>query len=282
MIGYNGCDKSSFSPSIDKDSVGGQFQQRNKQMIKEVIIVGDEELPERDTVDGRPCTRVKYNERANVYNTFHDRFIGPFHAVTDDMHELPPLTDRQLVKHNSIKTVSNIVYDDIDHTGGKVVDSRGRVVCDSSTWLAAKSIALMLNAMPEGIREGSALGMLEYHGMSRHVKEDKFAFWCIQVPFVELKENDLKKISHMCYVAPFKWLHAYPPVINNPMSALRFSGHSAALKVLEYIKSDVLEIPSVRQMLTKNVELVKKSGGTYPLWEDARPVLVKFAYNVCS
>ena len=251
-------------------------------MIKEIIIEGDQKLPERDTVDGRPCTRVKYSEQANVYNTFHDRFVGPFKAVTDDMLPLPSLTDRQFVKRGTIKTISNIVYDDIDHVGGKVIDSNCKVVCNTTTWLSAKSIALMLNSMPEGIREGSALGMLDCHGMLRHVKEDKFAFWCIQVPFKEYKKNAPEKISNMCYVAPFKWLHEYPPIAYSPMAALRFSGHSAALNVLEYIKSYVLEIPYIKKRELELMELIKSNGGTRALWEEAKPVMVKFAYNVCS
>lgn len=237
--------------------------------MTDTIVIGRTKFPTKTTVDGRPCTRSKCPEDYTVYDQFGRLYKGPFMAVKADGTPVPDLNRLDRVQTEDGEKTSFIHFDDIgDENECYIKDSTGRVVAVAQSYAAAKQIMCALNQMPVHSKVSFLLGMYDGHSLDHYTKEDRFAFWCIQLD--PNTDDEVGKTLHRGYVMPLKWMFLEAPVHSrNPMSALRFRGVGSAMKAIELIQKVVL--PSVKPE-SKTLKVWK--------WDEMKPVMVKYAYNV--
>lgn len=244
--------------------------------MTETIVIGETEFPVHDSMNSRPFTRVKGLSEGSPYTIFSENYHGPFTAVQDDLADMPRPFGLQKVETATGKKNSYIVFEDAHHPGGKVIDRDGKVVATADTWIAAYMIAITLNKQPKSITDGMLVGLTPSHGLSRRTSDDKFAFWCIQVQYVDIATKDKRSKSFVC---PFYERYEPPQLTKSPISALRFSGHSEAMSVINLIMNEILPLPEV-QKLIEDRRARAIAGSMEPDWSTMHPVMVKYAYNV--
>lgn len=244
--------------------------------MTKTIIIGETEFPVHDNMDSRPFTRVKGLSEGSPYTIFSEDYHGPFTAVQDDLSDMPRPFGLQKVETATGKKNSYIVFDDAHHPGGKVIDRDGKVVATTDTWIAAYMVALALNKQPKSITDGMLAGLSPSHGLSRRTGADKFAFWCIRVQMVDIATKENRGKSFMC---PFYERYEPPQFTKTPMSALRFRGHSEAMRMIDLVKNEILSLPEVQKQL-ENRRAKAIDGAMEPDWDSMQPVMVKYAYNV--
>ena len=244
--------------------------------MTKTIIIGETEFPVHDNMDSRPFTRVKGLSEGVPYTIFSEGYHGPFTAVQDDLSDMPRPFGLQKVDTATGKKNSYIVFDDAHHPGGKVIDRDGKVVATTDTWIAAYVTALALNKQPKGITDGMLVGLSPSHGLSRRTRDDRFAFWCIRVQMVDIATKEDRGKSFVC---PFYERYEPPQLTKTPVSALRFKGHSEAMRVIDLIKNEILSLPEVQKQ-RENRRAKAIDGAMEPDWDSMQPVMVKYAYNV--
>ena len=241
------------------------------------VIIGGTEFPVACEVDGMPAHRVEPGEYIDGYTVLNESFTGPFKDVDDDGNPIPGAFRSEPVDTAKGKKLSKTILDSLHHPGGKVVDSEGKLVCTTPDWHAATMISISLNQQPKSIPEGMNLGLSQFHGLTKTSPDDDFSFWCIRVPVLCVKEDGTKVLHRYGYVAPFYARYEMPMMMRCPLSALRFSGHGSAMKVLDMIRNDLIPklTPVQRNFFVRHGKWMHD-------WDNAKPVQVKFAYNVIT
>lgn len=262
------------------------------------IVIGGTEFPTKGEVNGRTFTRYSDTggqTRVGLYESFHERFKGPFVPVHSETTEpLPPCFGTELLETKTGRKRAVRVFDDIDGEDAIVVDSAGNCVAGPMTRLAAWTISTALNKQPHGILDGSRFGLSPFHGLAKSVSKDKQSFWCIRVPSTSFY-GCTTPVNDYSYVMPFYTRYELPTTTANPMSALRFGTAGGARAVIDVIKHEFLTgikvTDELRARRDKWQKLVFQTGkepasvnGRAPHspeeWNAMEPVLVKFMYNI--
>ena len=256
--------------------------------MSETILIGGTQFPVECTCRGRQGKRTR-SEDVNLYSILSGKYKGPYVPVDSESHEkLPTMFGVDRLETAEGPKNCCVVYDDINHSGGAVVDSNGVVVVETKTWGDAFAVSSALNRLPLSIKDGDLLGLSPSHGGGKVCKDDKFSFWCIQVPVVDTK--DKSRVMWMSYVCPFYKRNELPVVSKNPMASLRFRTSKGASKVIDII-NDLLG--TIQEDRGKNIVNETRAGHDNPEkpastlvvttdWKQAKPVMIKYAYNVLS
>ena len=237
------------------------------------IVIGGTEFPTKITVGGRPCTRQRTLIDSTLYDIFGRSYKGQFVATLANGDPLPPIWHSEPVETVEGMKRSYLVFDDIDDACECYVkDSAGRVVATAPSILAAQQLVTALNKQPTGCRESKVLGLGPSLGVIAHTPEDKFAFWCIKVDPRDGATNGAGEKLKPSYLQPIQYRYGeYPSLTHNPTSALRFAGNGSAKYAIKIITEEILPT-------TKAESTMRKLWN----WEEMKPVMVKFAYNVVS
>lgn len=256
--------------------------------MSETILIGGTQFPVECTCRGRQGKRIKSKD-ADLYSILSSRYKGPYTPVDSETHEkLPTMFGVDKLETAEGQMNCCVVYDDISHPGGAVIDNNGTVVVETKTWGDAFAVSSALNRLPLSITDGSLLGLSPSHGVAKTCKDDKFAFWCIQVPMVDI--NDRSCVKWQSYVAPFYKRNELPNTLKNPIAALRFHSVNGASKVIDIINGMLNTIAEDRGRNITNLVRNGHSDPTKPFstlvvtadWKQAKPVMIKYAYNVLS
>ena len=244
--------------------------------MKDKMVVCGTEFPTKCEVDGMPAHRVEPGEYIDGYTVLNETFRGPFKAVDDSGNPIPGSFRSDLLKTDKGEKRVKVVLDSLHNPGGRVVDSDGKEVCKTPDWHTATMISISLNQQPKSIPEGVDLGLSWFHGLTKTAPDDDFSFWCIRVPVLYVGPKDgTEKPNRYSYVMPFYKRHQMPMPTRSPMSALRFSGHGSAQKVLDMIRNELIP-----QLSEAEKDFFVQHGNWKHDWDNAAPVQIKFAYNV--
>jgi len=251
------------------------------------IVVDGKTIPATTVVDGRSATRLEPGKTVDIYSLFHDEYKGPFYPTDDDGSALLPLIGKEEVDGTKL----TVVFDGINHPDGRVLDSNGKLVAKTSTWQAARMVSVALNKQPYSCLDGLRTGLSPFHGLSKHEDDNKFGFWCIQVPMVDAEhfnEPNALVLRHN-YVSPFFYRWDEPMLGRNPMQAIRFRTKKGASKLLEDIRKTIASDPKiiarVEERINRHLKQKAQEGLialARPNWDAAVPVRVNFSYNVIS
>lgn len=246
--------------------------------MEKTIIVGGTEFPVETIINGEEVTLLNSIEDGDLFSEFSSLYTGPFTAVDENGNVIPmAYTSKLVIEADGSKHSVLARRKSCDNKGGRVIDSAGNVVVQTRTWKEASAISVMLNRMPKSMVEGYRIGISPGHGITK-TKKDDLSFWAVSIP--KLDHKDMKTVVGRSFVMPMWNRYELPGLSKNPMTALRFKGHSSANTFCEFIKNELLTIDSVKTRLDRQSAKMVKNGVDVPDWNGLTPVMIKYAYNV--
>lgn len=205
-----------------------------------------------------------------LYDLVAQQFTGPFEAVENDGVTRIPAAIQHARDPENKKWIHSI-GERTSETGGKVIDSNGTVVCNTTNFLAAHAIACALNAFPTGLRNALLLGNGPY-GCNHHSRKNPWDFWAIQV---DVDVKDLEQpgtIQHtQRYVGPCgEGEYRLPVAMRYPLHACKHSNKGRAQAAIDVLK-ELLKKPYMQEQIKK-----RRSYGLEVKWETMTPVKIHY------